>query len=459
MNAIFDAAVQNFVESKYIETNFNVLLNIVARGDSIFIYKFLGLIQPKKRFIENEKQINFIYQNKKLLNWLLDTCYQAYMIKKYNYNEKEFVPGFSFGESKDEKEKENIITNIISLTNNLLFDIFYKDIYKLDYLMTWSKYYYEIKKDKKKLGIRNFIFDNFFKEMIIKFSQKTIGPNKNINQELINRLYFANILFEYFTFHKTSGFESGNILKDPDLLHLQFYHSFVITLFSEFKSEKNEKDKLYLLKEEWEDYSIIKKFLNNSELFGLAKINPKLYEEKNIYKAYINKKSDLFIEDLKVLFFNSFEKNTCNKGMELIILRYHYYTLLLTVITDSGEFRQIINDLRIFILLIIISSSTISVNKNNKKSQIWPTEENFNTIQNLVKSILFNIFLFLNNSINDINNKIQKYKSKEDSETKTLLEHFYKIKSYLINTLFFFLSVLNGMYSELKKGSKKKNFH
>ena len=459
MNAIFDAAAQNFVESKYIETNFNVLLNLVSRGDSLFIYKFLGIIQPKKRFNQNENQINLIYQSKKLLNWLLDTCYQAYMIKKYNYNEKEFVPGFSFGEFKDEKEKENRITNIITLTNNLLFDIFYKDIYKLDYLMTWSKYYYEIKKDKHKLAIRHFIFDNFLKEIIIKFSEKKIGPNKNITQDLINSLYFANILFEYFTFHKTNGFESGNTLKDPDLLHLQFYHSFVITLFSEFKSERNDKDKIYLLKEEWEDYSIIKKFLNNSELFGLTKLNPKLYEEKNIYKAHIDKKNDLFIEDLKALFFNNFNNgNTCNKGMELIILKYHYFTLLLTVITDSSEFRQIIDGLRTFILLIIISSSTLSFNKNNKKSQKWPTEEDFNRIQHLVKIILFNIFDFLNKSIIEINKKIQKYKSKDDSESKTLSEHFHKIKSYLINTLFFLLSVLNGMYSELKKGPKKKKF-
>ena len=459
MNTIFDIALQNFVESKYIETNFNVLLNIVSRGDSLFIYKLLGLIQPKKRFAENENQINFIYQSKKLLNWLLDTCYQAYMIKKYNYNEKEFVPGFSLGELKDEKEKENRINNIITLTNNLLFDIFYKDIYKLDYLMTWSKYYYEIKKDKSKFGIRHFIFDNFFKELINKFSEKTIGPSKSISQELINRLYFASILFEYFTFHKTSGYESGNVLKDPDLLHLQFFHSFVITLFSEFKSERNEKDKIYLLKEEWEDYSIIKKFLNNFELFGMTKIYPKLYEEKNIYKAFINEKSDLFIEDLKALFFKDFNnKNICNNGMELIILEYHYYTLLLTVITDSSEFKQILNNLRTFILLIIISSSTLSVNKNNKKSQIWPTEEDFNRIQNLVKIILFNIFEFLKKKISETNKKLQKYKSKDDSESKILSEHFYKIKSYLINTLFLFLSVLNGMYSEVKKGPKKKKF-
>ena len=459
MNSIFEKAVENFFTSKCMETNFYVLLNIASKGDSFFIFKFLSLIQPRKRFNEIEKQINLIYNSKKLLNFLLDTCFQAYLIKKYNFNEKEFVPGFSLGEFKDEKEREIRINDIISLSRTLLLDIFYKDIQKLDYLMTWSKYYYEIKKDKSKFGIRYFIFDNFFKEIISKFSQNNIEPRKNINNELFNRLYFANILFEYFTFHKTSGFESGKNLKDQELLYIQFCHSFVITLFSEFKSERNEKDKIYLLKEEWEEYSIIKKFLNNVELFGMTKINPKITEENKIFKENIYNKKDLFIEELKVLFFNNFDnKKISNKGMELIILKYHYYTLLLTVITDSSEFKQILNELREFILLIIISSSTLSFNKSNKKSQKWPPEEDFKKIQNLVKIILFNIFLFLNKSINEVKSKIQKYINKEDSESKTLLEHFYKIKSYLINTLFFFLSILNDIYSELKKGAKKSTF-
>jgi len=459
MNSIYDSAVQNFFESKCIETNFNVLLNIVSKGDITIIIKFLALIQPRKRFSGLEHQINLIYKSKKLLKWLLDTCYQAYLIKKYNFDEKEFTPGFSFGELKDEKEKENNINEIISFSNNLLFDIFNKDIYKLDYLMTWSKYYYELKKDKSKFGIHQFIFDNFFKVIIDKFTEKEIVQKIIISSELKNRLYFANILFEYFAFHKANGFESGDILKDEELLNMQFYHSFIITLFNEFKSGRNEKDKIYLLKEEWKEYSIIKKFLNNLEYLGLTKISPKFYDEKNIYKTYIYNKSDLFIEDLKTYFFNDFEKNNvCNNGMELIILKYHYYTLLLTVITDSSEFKQILNDFRSFILLIIISSSTVSINKNNKKPQVWPTEETFNKIQKIVKIILFNIFLFLKKSISEIDSKVKKYKNSDDSESKTLYDHFYKIKSYLINTLFYFLSILNGIHSELKKGPKRKKF-
>ena len=459
MNSIYDSAVQNFFESKCYETNFNVLLNIVSKGDITIIIKFLDLIQPRKRFSGLENQIILIYNNKKLLKWLLDTCYQAYLIKKYNFNEKEFVPGFSFGELKDEKEKENSINKIISFSNNLLFDIFYKDIYKLDYLMTWSKYYYELKKDKSKFGIHQFIFNNFFKAIINKITEKEIEKKNILSFELINRLYFANILFEYLAFHKTNGFTAGNALKDEEKLHIQFYQSFIITLFNEFKSGRNNKDKIYLLEEKWEEYSFIKKLLNNLGFLGLKKINPKLYDEKNIYKAYIYNKNDLFIDDLKTYFFNKFDNNNvCNKGMELIILKYHYYTLILTVITDCNEFKQILNDFRSFILLIIISSSTLSNNKSKKKLQIWPTEEDFNKIQNIVKMILFNLFLFLKKSINEMDNKIKKYKNNNDSENKALYENFYKIKSFLINTLLFFLSILNGMYSELKKEHKKKIF-
>ena len=116
----------------------------------------------------------------------------------------------------------------------------------------------------------------------------------------------------------------------------------------------------------------------------MDKENKKINNEKNIYNTFIHGKKNTFINELKI-YFTNFEKKYqnlySNHGMELIILKYHYFTLLLTVVINDIEFKDILNDLRSFILLIIIASSTIAIddsknqkNKNIKVSEIWPTE-------------------------------------------------------------------------------------
>ena len=40
------------------------------------------------------------------------------------------------------------IEEIIKLCESLIIEIFIKNIYKIDYLLTWAKYYYEISKKR-----------------------------------------------------------------------------------------------------------------------------------------------------------------------------------------------------------------------------------------------------------------------------------------------------------------------
>ena len=470
MNALFDKAAFYFDQGISMESNFYIPLIISYKCDITFINKFLNLLQKEinKKTNTNIKQINKIYSSQKLFYYLLDTCYQAYLIKKYNFKEDEFIPGFSFGEINDENEKKKQIENIIKMSSNLVLIIIYKNIYKLDFLMTWSKYYYEIK-DKTKFGtIRDFIFEYFFQKIIKRAVDKTIDGNSNNKFYIHHKLYLINILFEFFTYHKTKAFQLGGELKDENALFEQVCIPFIYTLLTELaKSKKNEKENLFYLKDKWKEYEIIKEIFSDVEIFGLDEESIKINDEKNIYSVFINNKNNIFKDKLKQYFFNTEEflkKNNirinCNKGTEFITIKYHFYTLLLTVITNYSEFREVLNDLRSFILSIIISSTTLSIDykkssSNNQNEEKWPNEEEYKKVQNLVNIVIFNIILFLNEKILEIQKKIKLYENNEESD---LIDNYKSINSYLINTLFLFLGLLNTIYSEVKKQElNKKN--
>ena len=66
--------------------------------------------------------------------------------------------GFIFPKNLEEKDKTLHINKILEKTNDLIIDILNNNIFKLDYLITWSKYYFEIIEDQNNFKlIRNFV--------------------------------------------------------------------------------------------------------------------------------------------------------------------------------------------------------------------------------------------------------------------------------------------------------------
>ena len=469
MNKIYEKAKYNCKEKISQEINFNILITITSKGDSSFIINFLNFIKNELDAKKNDTNESFIiYENKKLLHWLLETCYHAYLIKNSIIKKEECIPAFPFKDSIKDEEKEKIVDDIISLSSNILINIFYENILKLDYLLTWSKYYYEIKEDKNRFSNnRKFIFEYFIEKLIKKY----IENNSKDKEPLKYSLYLSNIAFEYFAYHKIKGFASGGVLKDLESLYNQVCMPFIFTLLSELKEKtKSKDDNLDLLNEKWSEYAPIKNLLGNLELFGLEKESNMFNDNQNIYKDFIRNKHNMFISELKVYFTNFkkhenfFNKNNyCNRAMELIILKYHYFTLLLTVITVQMEFKEILNCFTSFILLIIIASTTLSIdtskpsnNNKIKQREIWPTEDDYKYIQEIVKAIIFNFFFFLNEKIIDMSNKIKKYEDMKDAESQNFFENYNLIKSYLVNVLFFFLKLLNQIHIDVKKQENKR---
>ena len=472
LNKIYERAQFYYKEKICISTNFNILISLASKGEITFIIKLLNLIQDEYKKNSNDIQkLQIIFNNQKLLQWLLDTCYQAYLIKNSIINKDEFIPGFSFGDI-NEKEREQLVDKIILLTSELLLDIFLKNIYKLDYLLTWSKYYDEIKEDKNKfLNNRKFIFEYFIQKIIDRFMDKSYKKNITFNY----KLYLTNIVFEYISFHTVKGFASSGILKDFDSLFKQVSIPFIYTLLSELqRNNKNKEENIYLLNEKWAQYGPIKSLLENLDFFGLEKEYTIFNDEKNIFTNCILGKHNAFINELRLYFYNFkdfeyFRKNNhdyCNQGMESIIIKYHYYTLLLTVIVSHSEFKELLNELSSFVLLIIIASTTLPIdnskytNNKIKKNKIWPTEEDYKNIQEIVKIILFNILLFFYDKISEMANKMQNYENDlNNNESKNFYDNYNLIRIYLINNLFFLLKILNDIYTNENKQEliKKKS--
>ena len=468
--------------NKKVQGYFNVLLSIVSKCNSYFIVQFLILVkeQLNKKDSNNINHSQNIKNNPRLIPYLLDTCYHAYLFKNSLSQNFEFYPGFDFDNVEDDKIKGQIIDNIISISSNLLIDLFCLDVYKLDYLMTWCKYYYELEeKENKYKCVRKFIFDLIFKEIIKRINEtlKQIPSKFTLNY----RIYFINIIFEYLTFNRTSGFEMKGEIKNLDLLYQQLCPSFSISLFMEIQKaekskemtkEKLQDDSIYLLHEKWDEYNIIKSLMDNLEILNIEE-NSKLNLEKKIFINYICDKENKFNNDLKTYFIKVNEneyfktnKNNffdCNKGMELAIIKYHYYTLVLNVITNYSQFKDVLNNLRYFIIVTIIASTTITlVNPKNAKGDkdSWPNESNYTRLQHLVKNLLYNTISFLRDKIEEIKRKCESYKANlDDANKKSNYENYISIKQYLINTILIIFKVLGNIFKHVKQKeqSKKKS--
>jgi hypothetical protein len=167
----------------------------VSKGDIILIIRFLDDL---KKNLENYDVKKIVYKNPLFLHWLLETSFQAYMIEESNFDEEKFHPGFYIDPLDDdsleakqiftEEEKKIKINEIFEKSNEFICNIIKENIYNLDFVLTWSKYYYEIRNDKNKYDkVINFalkILNSSFKlSDEISISDKAINNSKKKSME------------------------------------------------------------------------------------------------------------------------------------------------------------------------------------------------------------------------------------------------------------------------------------
>ena len=482
INDLFNIIYKYFHEETLITLSLNLLIKIVSKGDILLVSRFLEKLQQETSDIKNKKKIDEIYDNHNLLHWLIETCFQASLIKSSNLDHTTFVPGFNInistsdneGNEKklDNKEIMELINNIIKISKKLLNHIFNKNIYKMDYIFTWSKYYYELRNEKNNFkSVRELILE-FMIEIVYNACQDCTNPDIN-NLQQKKTIYFFNLLFEFVTYYK---------LKEEDLKEYQKNNN----IDNYYMIQELSKNLKYILVSKMEDCRsslrpiiVQEKIDSKFEEYPFFKSifdswsplwkneNKQIRQESDIYNKYINNKKNININELEILFYNfsdikefndSSTKNLyVNKGIPLIYILYHFFILIFSIGGNETEIRELFIDFRLFILLLIISSSTLSASGKKKK---FPSDEQYKNVQLTIEAILFNFLSFLYNKIKATKNKINSFNEREqnlDDDEKKYLNYLYEINILLVENLGYFLKIINRIYREIKKEDENNN--
>ena len=480
---LFDKVYTNFNTGTNTRMNLNILVKIASKGDILLGIKLLDKVKfelesKARRYQEKQTEI---FTNNNLLHYLLETCFRFYLLKEANKNNPKNQDnyGIKFPQNINDKDKDSYINQILEKSNNLLLTIFNNNIYKLDYLITWSKYYYGIIEDDNNFKlIRDFLYNLIFQKLVNSFNE-IFQPNISANKVQRTILYFYNIIFEYYTYYRINPSLNNNDIKDEETLYQEisvpFKHKILAELKKEFKD--NFSEDIYKIIPKLQFYTFMKKVnsLFRSLWFDDKKI---IKNDKDFYKTYIHHKQNAYINDLEFLFYSFNDISELqqngeniyiygNKGIPLVFILFHQFTIFLTVITDKKEFKELIQSFRLYLSLLIISSCTLTISKGKINASTnpikiigdtnktnWPNEDQYKKIQKSVHLILFNSFYFLFYKVFEIDQIIKK-----NEENKEKLDNLNSIKKYLYDTVCYFLRLLNTILKEKKKHDEDKKKH
>ena len=451
LSELYNNSLNSFKESENYNFFLNLLIKIVSKSDTNLICKFLNDIQEKSK---NKKIRNNIYQSELLFHWLLETSFQSFMIKETNFDKNKFKPGFNIEQIYDnssgnykvlsEHEKLLKIEQIYLGTKELILNIINYNIYpRLDYLFSWSKYYYQLRSSKNNFqNVKNFIL-NLLENVFNSVSTFSFSEKENNNQN--EYIYFLSLVFEFLTFYNFNA-ES----KDSYFIRQELYQNFPSILLIELRNQEETSDeKDVKLNKKWIYFYFYQKiFLFFKPLFDLSD-KKKNNEKDNIQslKKYIGKKN-IFSNELHLLFrtYDHLEKSdNANKGIKNVFLVFHFFILLFSIVEDKEEIKSYYNDFNIFICLLIISSSTLT-NYENKK-QKWPNDSEYHDIQDTVELILCYTLNYYKDKIIEIKSSIKKHEEKKDEQKLK----YYNIQfQILIEGLGNILKLLGILYNETK---------
>jgi hypothetical protein len=254
--------------------------------------------------------------------------------------------------------------------------------------------------------------------------------------------YFFNLLFEFVSFYKLRQEELKKFQTNTSI-YQELSKNLKLILISKMDDCKDKLKPIDIqnnIDTKFEEYPFFKTiFAFWTPLWkGETKQNR---QENDIFSKYINGKKNVNINELELLFYNfkdivkisvdEYAKNVfINRGTPVIYLMYHFFTLIFSIGGNENELKELFIDFRLFILLLIISSSTLSITSKKRK---WPSEEEYVKVQETTEAILFNFLEFLYNKIKETKSQInecqQKAQKSDDNENSYLnyLNHINKL--------------------------------
>ena len=484
INNLYKFVIKFFNEGILTKLCLSLLIKIVSKGNILLILFFIESLNSAFLNNSNKEFENELNNNNLLLQWLIETNFQAKLILDSNLDENEFVPGFDLNANKIEngfeislnnKEKLEILKKIMNISEQILLKVLLKNIFKLDYLYTWSKYFYELRNEKNNFkSVRNLIY-SFLPEIAYTYMNDMTEFEKfSLNQKRMS-IYLFDLLFEFVTFYKLKQ-EDLDKFQDENSLYKELSMNLKYILVSKIDDIRDYSlrptDVQENINNKFDEYPLTKSVFDKCT--PLWKRNNKDNRNENeIYQKFIKNKTNENIKELEILMYNFSDlkeftegknKNLyVNKGIPLIILFYHFFIFILSIGGAETELSDILYNFRLFILLLIISSSTLCPFGSTKKKK-WPSEEEYNQVQIIIESIFFNFIYFFINKIKKTKDKISLYNesSKElDSNDKKYLHYLKQTYALFIENLGFFLKILNIIYKEKKKEamSNKASFN
>ena len=455
---IYNTILVSYKEILEFDFFLDLLAKIVSKGDIILINNFLDELKKKS---ESKDRLEKIYNNQQLFHWFLETSFQTYMIKKSNFDEKKFIPGFSI-DPKDEDSKTHILTEeekkikvneIFNKTNEFIRNIIENNIYKFDYILTWSKYYYEMRNDKNNFDqIGNFVLEIL--KNSYKLPKEISIPEKNNSFSESESIYFLNLLFEFLTFYKLNGSQNNNIKQSNQIdeeLFRNFPHILLFEIDNNSENKLTDNDIMRTLNLKWKDFQLYEKIYTYFKPLWIVlsdNIKKEGKEKDNIhtFKKYIEKKNS-FINELELLFYSfndihEFKKPLLsriyvNKGIKAIYMIFHFFILLFNVGGDETDINNIYNDFHLFISLLIIGSSNVK----------WSNESEYKEVQYIIQLILCYTLYFYVNKIREVDIYIKKYNEKSENKLYIYYKNLHQI---LIENLGYLLIMLNTLYKEYR---------
>ena len=486
VNLLFNKIFEYF---QHADKLLNLVIKIVAGGDLLLISQFLSKMNGIIEEAESSKNKTQIYKqiinNNYFFQFILDTYLQLYIIINIKDKNKSFIPGFSINIFKngitDENstipfEEKNIMEKInkaLKDANKILKFLFDADITKFDYILSWGKYYAELKKEN---DIYQYAYDiiNFFineqlkSKEIFSFSDSNNSNNMNVTK-IKKTLYFFNIFIEFFTYYNLK-YKEDFFKNREEIINEQIKNDLKYFLVNnDLKSaEQNNENILYIKAA----FSLLKPIFSGSE-------KKLLKNEDEVYTKYIsgfvnrnifNNELEILFHSYDELFINQNKDDICNQGMEVIVILYHFLTLFLIIGGEIREIKEYFRDLRLYLLLLITSPSTINLAETIKKKK-WPNEEQNENVQKIIEIILFSSIFFLYNKIKEYRIQEKEYNikiesEKDDESKKQVIENYQQKLEYIcsskkiyIENLGFILKILNKIYRGVKLDeSQNKGF-
>ena len=471
---LYQIVNKKFYEGLHLKLCINLLIKLVSKGDLFMISSFLEALNTEnfensltnKNILEEE-----LKNNQTLLQWLIETNFHLHLIKESKMNKQLFVPGFDIDNKIEngneiiinETEKKEKINQNISSIEKILKYILLQNVYLLDYIFTWSKYYYELRNQTNNFkSVRELIF-SFLPEIVFQFLNDMTNLEKADFSVKKMSIYSFNLFFEFVTYYKLKQ-EDLEIYKDEKSIFQELSTNFKYIFVTKMEENRNTLRQIYFqepIDSKFEEYLVFK--IAFDKMTPLWKgVNKTERQENEIYNQYIKNKKDINIKELEMMFCNfkdseiTDHKNKniyVNKGIPLIFIFYHFFTVIFSIGGTEDELKEIFTDFRLFIILIIISSSTLTSQGLGKKKK-WPTEEEYKEVQKNIEYMFYNLIYFFINKIKNTKENINEYNERLqdlDSNEKKYLDYLSKIYNLFIKNFGFILKILNNIYKEKKK--------